>query len=235
MSTNNDITNQSAGNGEGSAPAETPPQAVSTAKVFTQEEVNRIAANAREDGRKSALKTPTATPAIATPAPAPQAPASEAEQERVTLKQLKERLDESEMRRAFDKRAAKRGLDEPIADELFEIFKVQRPSDTDDWFEKKSALFGFKPPGTPAAPTAATPPAPATPAAPVPVPATAPNAPSGPVNPVATGGLIDLFQLSHTQLAQMGPSGVRAELDKIRAFSHQSSGLARMPKAPERK
>src|SRR3990167_7970610 len=142
MSTNND-NNDTTITSEGSTSTETKPSTVATPRVFSQEEVNRIAASAREDGRKSALKTPSSgqpPPAAAAPAPVPPpAPTvtGNDESERVTLKQLKERLDESEMRREFDKRASKRGIDDTVSEELFEIYKAQKPSNADEWFEKK--------------------------------------------------------------------------------------------------
>lgn len=140
------------------SPAETPPPATDTGKVFTQVEVDRIAAAAREQGRKSAFKATTAAPQPApTPQPPPAVQATGDEGERVTLRQLKEQLDEERMRRAFDKRAARRGLGDEVSEELFEIFKVQKPADPDEWFERKSTLFGFKAPGqSTAAPTAPT-------------------------------------------------------------------------------
>lgn len=42
---------------------------------------------------------------------------------------------------AFDKRAARLGLDDEASDELFELYRVQKPTDPGAWFEKKSKLF----------------------------------------------------------------------------------------------
>lgn len=150
----NETTESATQGGESTtaAPTDTPTSGGTAAKLFTQEEVSRIAAEAREQGRKSATKTQPAMPASV---PTPQTAAVD-ETERVTLKQLREQLEEVKMRGAFDKRASRRGLTDEVSDELFEIFKAQRPADPDAWFEKKSALFGFRPASgqSPAAPTA---------------------------------------------------------------------------------
>jgi len=135
-------------------------------KLFSQDEVNRIAAEAREQGRKSAHKQPVAA---AAPAALPAAPTigvpSGDDGGRVTLKQLQEQLDEEKMRRAFDKRASRRGLSDEVADDLFESFKAQRPTDLDAWFDKKSALYGFGKSGSGTSQPAAPPAAPTTQAA----------------------------------------------------------------------
>lgn len=148
----------------------TQPSSEGSGKLFSQDEVNRIAAEAREQGRKSAHKGQPVL-AVVPPAPAAQPsgqPPVGDDGGRVTLRQLQEQLDEEKMRRAFDKRATRRGLSDEQADDLFESFKAQRPSDADAWFDKKSLLYGFGKPGSGSStPPAAPPAAPTTAAAPV--------------------------------------------------------------------
>lgn len=63
--------------------------------------------------------------------------------------------------------------------------------------------------------------------------AAAPTAPTGATNPITTGGLVDIFSLpEHVIRNELGPSGVRQALDKIREFDLNRSGLARLPKPP---
>lgn len=167
MPDNDDMTQvapETGGESTNAAPTETPPSGAAP-RLFTQEEMNRVAAEAREQGRKSAIRQQPGAPTPPPVAPAPvNAPAPD-DGGRVTLKQLQEQLDEEKMRRAFDKRAARRNLTDEQSDDLFELYRVQRPADPDAWFDKKSAVYGFGKPGSGSTTPPAAPPAAATPAA----------------------------------------------------------------------
>lgn len=193
-----------------------------------QERVNAIVAQARKDGRESALRAqaPAAAP-VQAPQPAPIAPADE---QHMTPKQMRDELNELKLRGRFERQALKRGIEGDAADDLYELFKAQKPTNDVEWFEAKSQRFGFKP-GTPAAPTAppatATAPAPEAPKA----PPAAPVAPSTNALPTANG-VVDLFSLNHAQLSSLGPQGVRENLEKLWRIGNQMSGAPTRPKPP---
>lgn len=195
----------------------TPTPGESAPKAFTQEEVNRIAANAREEGRKAALKT-------APPAPPPPSNGAGGDDEKLTLKQLAARVEEAEMRTTFEKGARKLGLQDDAADALFDIYKAQRPPNAGEWFERMGTVFGL---GSKQTTTTTTTTAPTT-EAPKPPPG-APRPPSN-VDPLTTGGLVDIFNLPIDQVIRMGPQGLRAEQEKILAHAHASSGAPPLPK-----
>jgi hypothetical protein len=148
----------------------------------------------------------------------------------MTPKQMRDAFNELQLRMRFDKQALKRGVDDSAAEDLFQLFKVQKPADDAAWFEEKSERFGFK--GKTAAPTAA--PATAT-TAPVeaPKPAAAPGAPSTHQLPTSNG-LLDPFSMTPAQQAALGPQGMRNALEALWKIGNQMSGAPERPKAPQR-
>lgn len=108
-------------------------------KLFTQEEVNSLVGRARVEAREAAKKPATA------PAPAPHSEEGAAGGGQLSLKQLQAQLDDQKLRGAFDKRAAKLGIDDDAADDLFELYRVQRPDDLGTWLDGKVKRFGLKP------------------------------------------------------------------------------------------
>lgn len=167
--------------GDPPAPAPNPAPTPSPADVvFTPEQqavINKLVGQARQEGRNAAQAAKPPAPAPA-PAPAPQP------EPKMTLESLAQRLAETELRARFDKRALKRGYDDDAADDLFELYKVQKPTDDEQWFAEREKRLGLKPV------TTATPPAtqpPTTLVAPT-VPNTAPISDRGAPTPNGVNG-----------------------------------------------
>ena len=205
-----EITNsapQVAASEPGTAPAE-------TVKVFTQEQVNRIAADAREQGRSSAAQ---------------QRPPAQKPAEKIAEPDLRAELDEMRLRSAFDKRAGKFDLDDKASDRLFNLFKTERPEDPSAWMTETAALFGLKGHNVNTSNQSN----PGASATPVP-PASAPSAPAK-VDAMTSSGLVDIFNLSADQVAQLGPSGLRTQFEKILSVGHQMQGAPQRPQMAPRK
>ena len=232
------------GNGSSPAPAALPPPATATPaqgepapvpgaaseKMLPQSQVSTLIADAKRDTeaktRTKVLQEIADKAAMPAPKPTPKADGS------MSAEDVQSLLSRD---RAFTRATAKADLNERQLMRMEAALKADVPADVAAWCTAYIEDLGIAKPATqPAALVAAPAPAPA-PAPVTPTPAAAPQAPTGAVNPQTTGGLVDLFNLSATQIQQMGPSGVRAELDKIRAYAHQSAGLARLPRVPERK
>lgn len=148
------------------APAQNPAPAPSEV-TFTPEQqavINKLVGQARQEGRNAAKTPPAPSPAPA-PQPVPAPP------EKITIESLAQQLADTQLRARFDKRAAKRGLDDDAADDLFELYKVHKPTDDEHWFSEREKRLGLKQ----ATATPATPPATSTT-----VTAPAQPAPSGP-------------------------------------------------------
>lgn len=192
------------------------------AKTFTQEQVNAFVAQRLSEDR--ARRAPKAEP---TPQPKPETKAESKSEASDEIAARIAALEEQNHRLAFNARIAKFDLPESKASKLYTLYKATKPADDAAWINETIEEFGMKQPQPVTAPTPV--------AAPSQPPASAPQAPSGSVNPVTHGGIVDLFNLTPAQLAQLGPPGVRAALDQIRTHHAQSSGLARLPRVPERK
>lgn len=198
-----------AGAAAGDPPGTPPAGGRVTFTPAQQEEVNRIAAEARNQGRRAAT---TATPAA--PAATP------------SLQDLQDRLDASEQRRVFDKHALRLGLNDEQAEELFPMFRGAKPEDAGAWFARISKTFGLGQ-TTQNTSTAA---AAATQQVVTPNPLVAPNAPAG-VNPLDAGGLVDIYTMNDVDRARLGPAGLRAQHEKIMAEANARSGAPPMPRA----
>lgn len=148
----------------------TPPGEPSPKTTFTQEEVNRLVGAARQEGRQAAAKTAP---------PAPPTPSGDADDEKVTLKSIKQELEETKTRQKFEKRAAKLGItDDDQLEDLYVLYKAQKPDDDSGWFDKKTKSLGIRPSSS-----AAT--------APV-VPPGSHTPPISDKGPPAPGGLVDV-------------------------------------------
>lgn len=217
------------------APTETsavsPTTAPAIAKVtFTSEQQEQVNAIVKQRLAEDRARRAKESPAAASPAAQPSAD----DNERLTMRQLAEDnrqikalLDETKQRARFDKQASRRGIDDAAADDLFELFKVQKPSDETQWFEEKGARFGFTKPSTPTAVTVATPSEvkPAT---------AAPNA-AAKVETITTDGLPSILRMTEAQLTALGPQGVKAEFEKSMQIDRQNSGAPPRPKIAQRK
>lgn len=121
-------------------PTDTPPSG-NTEKLLPQSEVNRLIANARREGRESATKAqkpaPAPQPAVAQPAAAPAVTGNDA------ITQMQARLEEMDMRLKFTPLAIKAGLDDSQAEDMFDLFKLQRPQDPAGWLTDKAQRFGI--------------------------------------------------------------------------------------------
>lgn len=198
-----------------SANAETVTQpSASNARTFTQEEVNRISAQARNEGRASALKKAPAS-----------APAAEPVQvnEATRLQQVEARLAESELQRSFDRYAIRHGVPDDAVDDLFELYKAQKPTDHAEWFTSKAQRFGFKgPTSTMPTQTTSQTPEPARPAS------AAPSAPAR-VDVPAAGGLTNIYELTPEQFAQLSPQDLRTHHERILAAANSRKGAPPVP------
>ncbi len=123
--------------------------------AFTPEQqavINKLVGQARQEGRNAATKAPSA------PVVAPQ-PAAPAPEQKMTIESLAATLAETQLRARFDKRAAKRGIDDDAADDLFELYKAHKPTDDENWFTEREKRLGLKqvlvPPQQPSTPTTA--------------------------------------------------------------------------------
>lgn len=199
--------------------AVTPPPASVKFTPEQQEEVNKIAARARDDGRKAATKQTEKPPA---PAPADDG-------EKLSLKSLQAELAETKARAAFDKRVAKLGLSDEAADDMFSLHQLQKPTDQAAWIESKSKLFvnGASVPINPQPNTTTT-------TEPAKQPAAAPSAPSQ-VNPLTSGGLVNLWGLPEAQIDAMTPATIRGHFEKILETGRAQSGAPPRPMPTQRK
>ena len=194
------------------APSSTPPPV----RTFTQDEVNRIAADAREAGRRSATNA-APPPKAPEQRAAPSAPATESS-----------RLDALEARYALSRAANLEGVrlsDEQEAD-LLTLYTVQRPEQPGEWFGRKVAAFNLKPAAPPA--PIVNPGAPAAPIVPVPPAAASTTAPGAPTTPVP-GVLVDASRLTPAQLAQMSPQALVQAVGQVVQAGQGSSGLPTPP------
>lgn len=143
--------------GAGETPAPTPspggnptqaPNPAPSEIVFTPEQqavINKLVGQARQEGRTAAqaAKPPVSAP-VPTPAPQPEP--------KITLEDIARELAETKMRARFDKHALRRGLSDEAADDLFDLYRVQKPSDDEQWFGEREKRLGLKqPPSTPPA------------------------------------------------------------------------------------
>lgn len=121
------------------APASQPSTTAPTAdtKVFTQDEVNRLMAKTREETRQRVLKESRPVQQIA---PTPQAVAEEPN-EKLSMKELKAQLDETNRRLRFADMVASYQIDPALKSDFYDLCKVQNPSMDPGWFETKAKLF----------------------------------------------------------------------------------------------
>jgi len=189
---------------------ETPP-AGTAERRFTSSEVESIVKE-----RLARVKASTPTPAP-TPPPAPAG--------KVTLESLQAELAETRLRGAFDKRTAKLSLPDDEVEDLFELYKGKSADVRDNWLDAK-AKKSMPAPTTPSTTTNANAGIEAKPVA-------APNTP-GRVDPITSGGLVDIWNLTPQQLTDLGPSGLRAEFEKIQAAGSRAAGAPPRPKTPQR-
>jgi hypothetical protein len=211
---------------ETQASAASQPAPAAETKVFTQDEVNRLMAKTREETRQRVLKE---NKQASSPAPAPAALAADEPGEKLSMKELKAQLDETNRRLRFADLVGSYQIDPALKSDFYDLCKVQNPSMDPDWFEAKAKLFMKQ---APVANTNPVQPQTATPAEPAKAPPAAPAAPAkvAPTN----GGVVDLFNLSPDQIQRMGPHGLRAEFEKITSIGQQLAGAPQRPKAPQR-
>lgn len=146
------------------APAATPaatiaPVTAPAASVnFTpeqQEQVNAIVAKRLAEDRARRAPTPAAAPTPAVTAQTTTVAVPDDGEQHMTPKQMRDAFNEMQLRMRFERQATKRGVDDDATEDLFQLYKVQKPADDSAWFDQKAARFGFNK-GQPAAPTAAT-------------------------------------------------------------------------------
>jgi hypothetical protein len=182
------------------------------AATFNQEDVNRIVAKRLEEDR---ARRPAAAPA---PKPADSVKTADVDV-RAELQEMKQRL-------VFEKRTRGYEFDEKRSETMFKVYQANP-----DGFEEVLSMVATKPPPQPQQPATQN----GSTADPAKTGASAPTAPTGAVNPQTSGGLVDLFALSESQLEQMGPAGVRAEYEKILQVGNHRAGAPPRPRVLQRK
>lgn len=207
-----------------SPPAEARPAGAS----FTQEDVNRIVtARLNEDRARRSKETPVAPAAK----PATTVPSSSSPPKIVTQEDLQMLL---QRERVFTRAIATAGLTESQSARMERAMNADNPPDVAEWSRNYLEDMGLMKQATtttpPAAVAATTPAAVATEAA---KPPTAPSAPAK-VDALTSAGLVDIWNLTDAQLAALGPSGVRAEFEKILKIGQQQAGAPPRQKAPQR-
>ena len=211
-----------------SAPA-TPPaaSAASTPKMFTQEDLNRTAAQAREEGRRSASKqTPpkaAETPKSTTPVVSSETPLL-ADVERIVEARV---AAESSLVTFF----VTNGIDASKQSVIRRQYAAAKPSDVSAWLDSDVAPLLGKPPAPPVIQPATT--TPATPETPRASPAAAPSAPLANALPTANG-LPDLFAMTTAQHQALGPAKVREALEAAWKIGNQMSGAPERRRGPQR-
>ena len=198
------------------APATAPaPQAV-TFTPEQQEQVNRIAAAARAEGKSSAERA--TLPAAPPPAEKPG---------KVTPESVQAELETMRLRIAYERRASKAGIPEDTLDDTFDLYRSKPADQRDTWLEGWSKKF------MPTTPASTSNPAPAAAGVEAVKPAAAPNAP-GRVDPITAGGLVDIWNLRDDEIAQLGPQGMREQFEKLLAAGNKAAGAPPRPKTPQR-
>lgn len=120
-------------------PPPTPPPAPAPQPiVFTPEQqahIDRLVGSARKEGRDSAIKQQP--PALA-PQPPPQAPPA------ATVEALQQQMADMQMRNEFDRLFVRSGIADDAEQDVFDLYKSQKPTDKQAWFETKKKTFGAK-------------------------------------------------------------------------------------------
>lgn len=127
----------------GTEPVEQPSDTAPTGgeKSLPQSQVNALIAKARREGYESAakrLQPPTQTPAAM---PAPVAPTNG--DPLAALAAMQTRLDEMEMRTRYVPLAVRAGWDDAQTEDMFDLYRTQRPQDTASWIQEKTQKFGL--------------------------------------------------------------------------------------------
>lgn len=202
---------------------------VSSEKMLPQSQVNVLIASAKRDAREAALREQQT---------GAQPPKKDVRTLSVRkgdsgdrLAALEAELAETKQRSVFDKHAARLGLSDDAAEDLFTLSKSQKPTDVGEWLEAKAARFGIKPAPSSTQPTQTTHAAPGV--DPVKPPAAAPAAPIK-VDPLTSAGVVDIFNLSEAQLHQLGPAGLRSAYEAILKLGQQQRGAPPRPKTAQR-
>ncbi len=180
-------------------------------RTFTQEQLNTIVGQRIAEDR-------VRRPAKQEPAKA-EKPAAESD--------LRAELEEMKLRNAFDKRVAKLDLKPEADEDLFTLYKAQRPQDPDAWVKSKIESLGLK------AATMPTPNSTTTPAATT--GAAASTTQPAKVDPVTSGGIPDLWNMTSEQLTLLGPQGIREIHERALAVGTRMTGAPPLPKVMQRK
>jgi hypothetical protein len=190
-------------------------------RTFTQAQVDAIVQERLARAQKpKATQQPTQTQAE---------PAGET----LSLRSLQAQLDEERQRRQFDRRASKLGLDESAADDLYDLYRAQKPSaeQQDTWFAEKAKRFGAGQQSTSQQQNsnAATEQQQAAAEGQKP-PAAAPRAPGAVETFSDPGGLVDIYRMDVNKLSQLPPGKIREFHERNVSLSNQSIGAPPMPR-----
>lgn len=200
-----------AGNGAGAAPP---------VKVFTQEEVNRIAAQAREDGRRSASKATDSHEPKKSDAPtgAPAAPSGE-EIQRLVMQALQAAGVDP-----FTQAARAAGYNDAQIGLARSAYDPTKAPDLGKWLGEWPTQVGMTINRQQATGAGA------------PTPTASNGAAPRKVDDMRDeAGLIDVFSLSPEQVLAMGPAKIREEFEKVVDRQRQLSGAPPIPAALRRK
>ncbi len=222
-------------------PAAPPTSAPGTApggeeKHLPQSQVNALVAQARREGREQALREAQAPQPPAAPPPSAKPETKKTVEEQIA--DLRADAREDRERARFERELVRfPQVNEALTNRLFRLARAEgvAAENFGTWIAEAVTQFGFQSAPAPATPPAssATPSAPSTttPAAPPPA---APAAPSPHSLPTANG-VVDLFNLTPAQLRELGPQGVRKNLEQLWAIGNQMSGAPERPKPPSQR
>lgn len=191
-------------------------------KTFTQEEVNRIAAQAREDGRRTASKAPDAPDAKAGGQQQAAAGAQVPDVTSVVQQAVAQALQLAGVD-PFTVAARSAGYSDAQVQLARAAHEAARPPDTAKWLAEWPTQVGMQIKVQSNGTGAPTP--------------TASN--GGPPRKVEDmrddAGLIDVFSLTPDQVMAMGPAKIREEFEKVETRRRDLSGAPPLPSVLRRK
>jgi len=187
--------------------------------MLTQEQVDEIVERRLAEDRSRRKREQPA------PAPAPKGDASSSPLTEDAVLSLMAR------ERAFTLTTAGYQVSPQQLTRMEAAFRAEKPADAASWTQSYIADMGFQKVNMQQQPTATAAPAATSPEAAK--PAAAPAAPVPHALPTS-GGLTDIWNLTPTQLDQLGPAGVRSELQKHWEHGQRINGAPQRPKPPQR-
>jgi hypothetical protein len=179
-------------------------------KTFTQADLDRVAAKARQEGEQRALKKAKEQVQVQ--------PSQSDDSEKLTMRELKARLDESDARREYAELVVDFKLPKDARDLHYAAFRAAKPADPAAWVASTAKLFAT---GEAVAQPANQQ---ATAESVKPIAAAATTAPNK-IDPANSGGLVNIFALSPDQIESMPLQELRGHFEKILDYARGQTGF----------